>query len=145
MTLIDVTVQVHAPELQDVEIATFVERVLELEGASLDLSVVVLSDEEIRQINREFLGHNFATDVLAFDLREDGQVGPDGEILVSIDHARREAGARSHGIADELLFYVAHGVLHLLGYDDHDPEERARMHARQAHLMNALGRTVDPS
>ncbi len=139
------TTQGEAPELQDIDIATFVERVLELEGASLDLSVAVLSDEEIRRFNREFLGHDFATDVLAFDLREGGQPGPDGEILVSIDHARREAGNRSHGVVDELLFYVTHGVLHLLGYDDHDPDDRTRMHARQAHLMGALGRSVDLS
>ncbi len=111
----------------------------------MDLSVVVMSDDEIRRFNREFLDHDFSTDVLAFDLRDGEEAGADGEILVSIEHARREAESRRHGVADELLFYVAHGVLHLLGYDDHDPEDRKRMHVRQAHLLSAFGRSVDLS
>jgi probable rRNA maturation factor len=102
------------------------------------LSLAFVSDAVIRRLNRDFLGHDFATDVLAFPL---GDGGVFGEVVVSGETARREARARGIPGEEELLRYVAHGILHLLGYDDHAPAERARMWRRQeAELKRARRR-----
>jgi probable rRNA maturation factor len=100
------------------------------------LSIAFVTDAAIRKINRKFLGHDFATDVLSFPLGGD----PWGELVISADYARREAGRRGIPVEEELLRYVAHGILHLLGYDDHDPVSKKRMWARQEReVKRALG------
>jgi probable rRNA maturation factor len=91
------------------------------------LSIAFVSDRAIRTINRKFLKHDFATDVLAFPLGGD----PWGEVVVSAETAAREAKARGIPLEEEILRYVAHGILHLLGYDDHHPRKKGRMWRRQ--------------
>jgi probable rRNA maturation factor len=94
---------------------------------SRSLSIAFVTDRAIRKLNRRFLGHDFATDVLSFPLGGD----PWGELVISAEFAAREARSRGIPLEEELLRYVAHGILHLLGYDDHDPREKARMWRRQ--------------
>ena len=96
-------------------------------GARRNLSVAFVDNAEIRRLNRKFLGHDYATDVLAFKL--DGDVF--GEIVISTGVAAREARRRKITVREELLRYLAHGILHLLGYDDGAPRARARMWERQ--------------
>jgi probable rRNA maturation factor len=62
-----------------------------------------------------------------------------GEVVLSVDTARREAARRGHSPYDELLLYAVHGVLHLLGHDDHDPLRRRRMRAAERRALAALG------
>jgi probable rRNA maturation factor len=97
------------------------------------LSLAIVTDPEIRRLNRRFLGHDRATDVLSFRLDGVplGKGGFLGEVVVSADTAAREARRRRLSAEEELLRYVAHGILHLLGYDDRRPRDRARMWARQ--------------
>jgi probable rRNA maturation factor len=92
-----------------------------------DLSLAFVTDAAIRKLNRKFLGHDYVTDVLAFRL--DGEVF--GEVVVSPAYAAREAKVRAIPVEEEILRYVAHGCLHLLGYDDHRPGDRKRMWERQ--------------
>ena len=136
--MIEVSVEADCPEVSAATIEEVLEAVLEAEGASRDLSVVVVDDERIHGINRDFLDHDYPTDVLAFDLDDPGP-GMDGEIVVSIDHARSEAGGDVELIRAELLLYCVHGLLHLLGYDDHAPAERRAMHLRQRELLLEMG------
>ncbi len=91
------------------------------------LSIAFTTNAAIRKINRKFLGHDYATDVLSFPLGGD----PWGELVISAEYARAEARRRGIPVEEELLRYVAHGILHLLGYDDHRPSDRRRMWARQ--------------
>jgi probable rRNA maturation factor len=91
------------------------------------LSIAFVTNAAIRRINRRFLGHDYATDVLSFPLGVD----PWGELVISADYARAEARRRGIPVEEELLRYVVHGILHLLGYDDRDPRARKRMWARQ--------------
>lgn len=91
------------------------------------LSVAFVTNAAIRRINRKFLGHDFATDVISFPLGTDLL----GELVISAEYAAGEARARKIPVDEELLRYVAHGILHLLGYDDHRPRDRARMWKRQ--------------
>jgi probable rRNA maturation factor len=92
-----------------------------------NLSIAFVTDRAIRKLNRAHLKHDFATDVLAFPLGTDLL----GEVVISAPCARRQARLRSISVEEELLRYVAHGILHLLGYDDHRPKDRRRMWSRQ--------------
>lgn len=107
--------------------------ILRGEGAgAASLSFAFVDDREIRKLNRKFLRHDFATDVLAFRL--DGDVL--GEVVISTDYAAKEARKRGIPWEEELLRYVAHGTLHLLGYDDHDPRKKRIMWKRQEEYLN---------
>lgn len=100
-----------------------------------NLSVAFVTNAAIRKINKQFLQHDFATDVISFPLGTDLV----GELVISADYAVGEARQRGIPVEEELLRYVAHGILHLLGYDDHDPADKARMWKRQE---RELGRVV---
>ncbi len=103
------------------------------------VSLVVLDDTAIRRLNRRFLGHACATDVIAFNLqpgvRPAGPGAPWGEVYVSATTACREAKVRGIAPDEELLRYAIHGMLHLFGYDDHRPADRRRMWSRQEALV----------
>jgi probable rRNA maturation factor len=99
-----------------------------------NLSVAFVTAAAIRKLNRKFLRHDYATDVLAFRLDSDLL----GEVVISADAARAEAKRRGIPVEEELLRYVVHGILHLLGYDDHAPADRARMWKRQERLLGAF-------
>jgi probable rRNA maturation factor len=106
-----------------------------------NLSIAFVTNAAIRKINRRFLKHDFATDVISFPLGTDLL----GELVISAEFAVGEAAKRKIPVEEELLRYVAHGILHLLGYDDHDPADRAAMWARQEReLSRALGRRSTP-
>jgi probable rRNA maturation factor len=92
-----------------------------------NLSVAFVTNAAIRKINRKFLNHDFATDVISFPLDSDLV----GELVISAEYAVGEAAKRKIPVEEELLRYVAHGILHLLGYDDHRPADKKRMWARQ--------------
>jgi probable rRNA maturation factor len=92
-----------------------------------NLSIAFVTNAAIRKINRRFLNHDFATDVISFPLGTDLV----GELVISAEYAVGEARSRRIPVEEELLRYVAHGILHLLGYDDHDPADKARMWKRQ--------------
>jgi rRNA maturation RNase YbeY len=93
-------------------------------------------------MNRRFLGHAYATDVISFPLGEGDAV--EGELYVNLDRARVQA--RHYGVTrtHELVRLVVHGTLHLTGYDDRLPEDRRRMRQREdfylARLFRAAGR-----
>ena len=102
-----------------------------------NLSIAFVTNAAIRKINRRFLKHDFATDVISFPLDSDLL----GELVISAEYAVSEAAKRKIPVEEELLRYVAHGILHLLGYDDHRPSDKARMWARQEReLRKILGR-----
>ena len=120
--------------------------VLDLEDRrEIGLSLTLVGDERMATLHEKYMGISGPTDVLAFPL-DDG-IGPLeilGEVVVSVETAQREARERGLSLEREVLLYVVHGTLHLLGYDDHEPEERARMHARQEeHLAGFLSHPQD--
>lgn len=110
--------------------------------ACLDLRVV--GDAEIARLNRRHLGHDGATDVLAFEdgEDEDGRLRL-GDIAVSAETARREARERGVEFSHELAFYALHGLYHLLGMRDHDDRDRAAMHREQIEAMRNFGLEPD--
>ena len=91
--------------------------------------VALVDDRTIAQLHERFLDKPGPTDVLSFP----------GEIVVSGDTARREAERRGLKPLHELLLYVVHGALHLKGYDDRKPKDRARMRAAERRVLKGLG------
>lgn len=107
-----------------------------------EVSVAVVGDREISRLNNRFLGREGPTDVIAFAYEtEEDYV--QGEIVVNADCAVRESERTSHGVEEELLLYVVHGALHLLGYDDAEPEQRRLMHEKALEVLRALGHELD--
>lgn len=109
---------------------------LEITSGMLDVSVV--DDPRMAQLHREHLNLDSPTDVLTFDHAVAADSPMAGEIVVCLDEAARQAAGR-HDVELELLLYVVHGLLHLLGYDDHDPAESRAMHEREDELLVAIG------
>ena len=106
-------------------------RTLAAAGAELEsLSLALVDEERMVALNRRLLGRDHPTDVIAFEA-EDGQ----GEMIVSVDAAARQAGEVGHSLTDELRFLIVHGTLHVLGWDDTDPADRQRMIERQHEIL----------
>ena len=89
------------------------------------IDIILLTDRRIRTLNKQYLQHDYATDVLTFPLEDQPLYG---EIYVSLETARRQANEYSVGVVNELARLAVHGALHLLGYDDADPADRQAMH-----------------
>jgi len=116
--------------------------VLRQEGKRAELSVALVGDPEMAGLNERYLGHAGPTDVLAFPYGTEGDCVR-GEVVVNADRAVAEAQGRSHSAEAELMLYVVHGLLHLLGYDDAKPGKRREMRRREAELLAAAGYEVD--
>lgn len=102
------------------------------------LSIAVVDDAAIQVLNRRYLEHDYPTDVLSFALDQaDDRL--EGEVVVSAETAIREAGEFGWTGEDELLLYVIHGTLHLVGYDDTTPEARHEMYAAQRQHLSDCG------
>lgn len=110
-----------------------------------DLNVVIIGDPIMIRMNRQYCRVDGTTDVLAFDLRQEPEAPPapdagvDGELYLCLDEAQRCAAQRGHLVEHELLLYATHGLLHLLGYDDQQPEQCREMHEREDALLSAVG------
>lgn len=122
------------------------EATLRQEGVAGELTLVITDDAGIQELNRDFLDIDAPTDVLAFSAREDTGafvVAPEGgdylgDVIVSYPRAVAQAGEQGHPVEQELALLVAHGVLHLLGYDHAEAEEQTLMWARQAAILGTL-------
>ncbi|MBE0616747.1 MAG: rRNA maturation RNase YbeY [Proteobacteria bacterium] len=106
-----------------------------------ELSVWLCDDPSIQELHREYLGEDTPTNVISFAQREGefGDLEPEvlGDVVVSVDTARRDAEESGGALEDEVLFLCIHGVLHLLGYD-HEKGQAARapeMEAKEAELL----------
>lgn len=112
---------------------------------SARISVAIVDDARIAQLNETHLGHLGPTDVLTFDLRDDADCRTgdhlvvDGEIVLSLETATREALRRGHALEAEAALYAVHGTLHLLGYDDRSDEDAERMHAMEDDILQSAG------
>ncbi|HEY6003507.1 MAG TPA: rRNA maturation RNase YbeY [Anaeromyxobacter sp.] len=108
--------------------------------AEAELSLLVVGDRRIRSLNRKWRGKDRATDVLSFPLSDPPGIGPVlGDVVMSVETAARRARMDGRSISRELERYLAHGILHLLGYDHERPEDARRMAAKEAALAHGEG------
>lgn len=130
-----------------------VRKTLTLESvANASISIAIVDDPTIHQINRDYLKHNFATDVISFLLECHGGVEStdpaslrgigksiEGEIVLSADTAIRMAEEVGWRPQEEVTLYIVHGLLHLCGYDDLKKSEVAVMRRREREVLESLG------
>ncbi len=90
-----------------------------------NVDIVLLTDRRIRTLNKQYLQHDYATDVITFPLEDQPLYG---EIYVSLETARRQANEYNVTVVNELSRLAVHGALHLLGYDDAEQADRETMH-----------------
>jgi len=102
------------------------------------IELAVVDDPTIRRLNGRYLQHDEPTDVLSFVL-ERSPTSLEGQIVVSTDRAKAAAPRVGWSPAEELLLYVIHGALHLVGYEDNGPRRRTEMRARESHYLSRLG------
>jgi probable rRNA maturation factor len=122
------------------------EATLHHEGALGQATLVITDDKGIQTLNRDFLGKDAPTDVLAFSAREEAGAfvaAPEmgsylGDVIVSYPRAQAQAQERGQQVEQELYLLIIHGFLHLLGYDHADEEEKAVMWARQEAILASL-------
>jgi probable rRNA maturation factor len=114
-------------------------RTLKLGDCELSLSLV--RDPAIRKLKRQYFGIDAATDVLSFPAGDFPGPGPRplGDIVISLDTARRAAGDFDSTFEDELSLYLAHGLLHLLGFDHQTPGEARKMERLERKLLGHAG------
>jgi len=103
-----------------------------------EVSIAVVDDPSIHELNRQHLDHDYPTDVLSFAL-SDPTEPLEAEIILSCDTAERSALDYGWSTSDEMCLYVIHGVLHVIGYEDESDDERHMMRSKETHYLNQLG------
>lgn len=115
-----------------------VRHVIEEEGCSLRTLTIVLADHAtVLALNREYLDHDYHTDVLSFPLGAEDKDVVEGEVYVDLDTAYERHGEFGTSFEEEAKRYVVHGVLHLIGYDDTRPEEKVHLRRLEDRYLSA--------
>jgi probable rRNA maturation factor len=105
------------------------------------IEVALVGDRTMRRLNWRYLRHHGTTDVITFGTEVSSEDGVLGEIVISVERARRQARRYGHSIRREVALLLVHGILHLRGYDDRSPRRAARMQAQtEIILAHALKR-----
>lgn len=123
-------------------ITLLVEKILKSEKTEWGVDVILVDDELMKQLNRRFTKRNGTTDVLSFGMREDG---PDpieypslGDIYVSLDQAKSQAALYQAEFEHEVALLVAHGLLHLLGYDHRKKGQQTTMRSKEEKYLKVV-------
>jgi probable rRNA maturation factor len=115
-----------------------------LDCADKEISISFVDDENIKKLNKQYLGRDKATNVLSFSMREGehGDVNPQilGDIIISVETAKRDALYGKITIAQEIDFLIIHGILHLLGYNHENTtkKESNKMRQKEKDLFNKI-------
>ena len=121
-------------------------------GQAAEIDVTLVSDGKIKQINRDFRDINKSTDVLSFPMGENGEydINPEtgaiilGDVVISLEHALKQAELFGHGVEREVAYLTVHSVLHLLGYDHvNNEKERKIMRKREELILGSMGLAVE--
>jgi len=142
-----IEVEVNDAYAQDVDINLLQRAILNTliqagSAQEMDVTLLVEGDDILQQLNRQYLGRDYPTDVLSFEAND---VDPEtgrlhlGDIILSFPRAQEQRVSSGNSLADELQLLVVHGTLHLLGYDHDTPESKALMWEKQAAILKNLG------
>jgi probable rRNA maturation factor len=107
--------------------------------AEAEISLAFVDNPTIHRLNQRYLQHDEPTDVLSFPLSEPNSSRLAGELVIGVEVALTQAAERGHDVQAELALYVIHGLLHLCGYDDHEPADASAMRERERHYLRQLG------
>ena len=115
-----------------------------LDCADKEISLSFVDDENIKQLNKQYLGKDKATNVISFSLQEGeySNINPQilGDIIISVETAQRDAIKENLTVTQELEFLIIHGILHLLGYNHENTTEKEtnKMQQKEKDLFNAI-------
>ncbi len=98
-----------------------------------DINIIFCSDNYILDVNIKYLGHDYFTDIITFDYCEKDVIS--GDLFISIDSVRENAVFYGTAFEDELNRVMVHGILHLIGYDDHTDVEMKQMRAKEDYYL----------
>lgn len=118
-------------------IKKFLDKVVREEGMIPgDLVFILTDDSAVLSINKEFLNHDYNTDVISFGTTDGHEVS--GEVYISVDTVSRNAREYRCTVKEEMLRVMIHGLLHVCGYEDGTEDERKRMYERQEILLSEI-------
>ncbi len=132
----------HAIPVELVEKAAQTALVQQSAPPTAELTIVLSNDAQLRELNLQWMGIDAPTDVLSFPSDEtDPETGSRylGDILISLETAARQAAHAGHSVEAEAQLLAIHGILHLLGHDHAESEEKNRMWAAQSEILGTLG------
>lgn len=128
---------VKMPKIRKRDTSAWIKAVAATYGRKVgDVGYMFVNDEKILEVNREYLGHDYYTDVITFDYDEDDIVS--GDIVISLDTVRSNAELFGKEYDDELHRVIIHGILHLCGINDKGPGEREIMEAAENKALAML-------
>ena len=138
------TIDVDMPALPQRETSAWVRAVAESYGKRVgEVAYVFCNDEKILEVNRQFLQHDYFTDIITFDYTEGQRIG--GDLFISLDTVRSNAELFGRPYAEELHRVVIHGILHLCGINDKGPGERELMEAAENKALALLADMAQPA
>lgn len=130
---------VRMPKIRKRDTSAWIKAVAATYGRKVgEVGYMFVSDEKILEVNREYLGHDYYTDVITFDYDEDDIVS--GDVVISLDTVRSNAELFGKEYDDELHRVIIHGILHLCGINDKGPGEREIMEAAENKALAMLGK-----
>jgi len=130
---------VPMPKIKRRETTAWIRQVVASYGRKTgEIGYMFVNDDKILEVNREYLGHDYYTDVITFDYDEDDVVS--GDIVISLDTVRSNAEQLGKPYDEELHRVIIHGVLHLCGINDKGPGERELMENEENKALALLGR-----
>jgi probable rRNA maturation factor len=144
---IDVTQNLEELITKAVNITLSTERV----SKNVEVSIALVDDEYIQELNKQYRALDVPTDVLSFAMRETISEGVDsfdffeeellGDVVISLERAKLQAVEYGHSFERETIFLVVHGMLHLLGYDHEVDEEKNLMRQKEEEILNTMDLT----
>lgn len=118
-------------------IKKWIKGVVEASGKKVgDVNIIFCNDPSILEINQQFLGHDYYTDIITFDYCEGNTVS--GELYISVDTVEANAQEYNETFRNEMHRVIIHGILHLLGYDDHSEDDIAQMREQEDLALDDL-------
>ncbi len=125
---------ISLPPLQQEQVKNWIHSIAAYYGKRVgNIHYIFCNDERIFEVNRQFLQHDYYTDVITFDYSEGGVLS--GDIFISMDTVRSNAEQQKLPAEQELLRIIIHGVLHLTGQNDKTPEAHAQMTQKEEHAL----------
>ena len=130
------TFNVKMPPIRRRDVSAWVRRVAAGYGKRVgEVAYIFCDDEKILEVNRQYLNHDYYTDIITFDYCEDDVIS--GDLFISLDTVRSNAEAQGTPYDEELHRVIIHGILHLCGINDKGPGERAIMEAAENKALQA--------
>ncbi len=127
---------VDLPDFKDLKIEKWIVKVATLHSRiAADLNFIFCSDDYLLQVNKEYLNHDYYTDIITFNYCEENTIS--GDIFISLDRVSDNANQLKTEDT-ELFRVIIHGVLHLVGFEDHTDEEKSTMRAKEDEAINIL-------